>query len=172
MGALAAALSLNAWTVAAAMAALLGGCASADLSKSGKIQDQVVEGLPVGTPQPSFVARAIWYPKADGAGTTDTSNVGGITGVVALAGDSLWFLEWNQVLRGYDTLRSLEIIPAIRVSVVHSGLIDMLVVESKDMSFDSFELMRQGQFAPDPQTTRELCDLIRDYRAKHPPPDE
>ena len=156
---------------AATTALLVAGCASSDLSQDAKLQGQIAEGLPVGTPSPEMMVRAIWYPKAEGAGSTELSPVRPIVGVLALAGDHLYFLEWNDTLLAYDTRIDIDVGSTIKVAAVQSGLSPMLVVESKNLSFDSFELMKAGQFAPDWDTTSELCKKLQDIRSRTPPVD-
>ena len=154
-----------------AAAALLGaGCASANLSDNAKIASEVMVGLPVGTPAPSLVARAIWFPKANGHNSVDASPLGHMSGVLALAGDKLWFLVWNDALQAYDTQQSISLIRAANVSVVHYGSSVMLVVESWNMSFDSFELMDASRLASDEKTTEAFYRAIQAFRAKNPPP--
>ncbi|HVW20218.1 MAG TPA: hypothetical protein VHC86_03305 [Opitutaceae bacterium] len=151
--------------VGAGLALLIGGCVSSDLSQDARLGAQVAEGLPVGTPAPSLVVRAFWFPKANGAGSTGPS----LKGVLALAGDKLYFLAWNDQLNTYDTQQSVSFLTAIRVEVVRRGLAPMLVVESKNMSFDSFELMQGGSVVPDAATTEELCGRLQALRAQQAP---
>lgn len=155
-----------------ACAALFGaGCASANLSDDAKIAGEVQVGLPVGTPAPAMVARAIWFPGANGHNSVDASPLGHMSGVLALAGDKLWFLAWNDALQAYDARQSISLPRAAGVSVVRYGSSAMLVVESWNLSFDAFELMDKSRLASDPQTTRAFYEKIREIRAKTPPPD-
>jgi hypothetical protein len=154
-----------------ASALLTAGCASSDLSANAKVGNEVAEALPTGTPAPDLVARAIWYPKAEGPGAADSTPIGHAVGVLALAGDHLWFLVWNDALGGYDTIQSLPVLTARRISFARFGSEVMLVVESRNLSFDSFELMKGGQFVSDPETTRELYERLAGLRARNPQPD-
>ena len=156
---------------AAGAAALGAGCASSNLTDNATVTSQVAEGLPVGTPAPSMIARAIWFPKASGAATANDSPLEHATGVLALAGDKLWFLEWNEMLRAYDVRQSIAFLQANRISVAHFGSSAMLVIESGNLSFDAFELMRGGSLVSDPETTEAFCAKLQDLRAKNPPPD-
>jgi hypothetical protein len=47
----------------------------------------------------------------------------------------------------------------------------MLVIQSGNLSFDSFELMNGGQFGSDPRATQELCDRLNALRARNPQAD-
>lgn len=151
--------------------ALGAGCASSDLSKSTEINDQVVEALPVGTPAPADIERALWFPNANGMVGPDATPLGRASGVLVLAGDQLFFMAWNDSLKAYDVLHTIAVPPAIKFEVARMGMSTMLVVESKSMQFDSFELMRGGQFAADPEKTEALCAKLKEVKAKNPLPD-
>ena len=156
------------WHGSGALAALLimAGCATSDLSKNTKITDSVVECLPPGTPAPTVVARAVWYPKASGFGTTDASPLGHATGVLALAGDKLWFMAWDNSQLHYDMLHSVSFLRADQIRIDHLGPSAMLVVQSGDLSYDAFELMEGGAFSSDPKATEDLFQKLQDLRAK------
>jgi hypothetical protein len=155
-----------------AAALLCAGCATSDLSKNSKITDSVVECLPPDTPAPIVVARAVWYPKARGFGTTDASPLGHATGVLVLAGDKLWFMAWDNSELHYDMLHSVPILRAAKIRVDHLGPSAMLVVEAADLSYDAFELMEAGAFSSDPKATEALYQKLQGLRAqdaaKHP----
>jgi len=151
---------------------LLGsGCASSDLSNSTEITSEVAECLPVDTPPPTAVARAIWFPNASGFGSTDASPLGHATGVLALAGDKLWFMVWNNPEHHFDMLHSVAVLQAAKISVARLGPSTMLVVQSRNLSFDSFELMKKGQFSSDAEATQALCDQLLVLRSKNPQSD-
>jgi hypothetical protein len=152
-------------------ALLMAGCGTSELSNNAEVNGRVAEALPVDTPAPVFVAQAIWFPHSQGFGSTDASPLGHASGVVALAGDKLWFMAWNNPEHHYDVLQSLGLPRAIAVRVDHFGPSAMLVVESWDRSFDAFELMRKGRFSSDPEATQALYAMIRALRAKNPSPD-
>jgi hypothetical protein len=159
--------------IGAAIAALLGtGCASSDLSNDAKITGDVVECLPPDTPAPSTVARAIWFPDARGFGSTDASPLGHVTGVLALAGDKLWFMSWNDEEHHFDMHHVIAFLPAARISVDRLGTSAMLVIQSGNLSFDSFVLMRGGQFSSDPESTQALYEKLQALRAKNPQLDQ
>ena len=155
-----------------AVAALLtAGCASSDLSNDAEINREVVECLPTDAPAPSMIARAIWFPNARGFGSTDASPLGHVSGVLVLADDKLWFMSWNDAERHFDVLRVIAFLRATTVAVARSGPAAMLVIQSGNLSFDSFELMKGGQFSSDPAVTQALCDKLQALRAKAPPVD-
>jgi hypothetical protein len=152
------------------MAALLAaGCMSADLSKDGKIPGEVAECLPPGTPAPEVVARAVWFPNASGFGSADESIH--VTGVLALAGGRLWFMTWNEPEHHFDMRHVVAYLPAMKVDVARLGSTSMLVVQSRNGSFDSFELMNGGQLGSDAALTQGLCDRLRELRARNPQAD-
>ena len=154
-----------------ALAALLAaGCASSDLSTNPKTTDRVVECLPPGTPAPVVIARAIWYPKANGFGNTDASPLGHATGVLALAGDRIWFMAWNNSEDHFDMVHSVPFLRAAGIRVDHFGPSVMLVVQSGDFSFDSFELIKAGAFSSDTAATEDLDRKLEALRAKSPAP--
>jgi hypothetical protein len=155
----------------AAAALFVAGCASSDLSQETNTTSEVVECLPTDAPSPSLVARAIWYPKASGFGSTDATPLGHVTGVLALAGDKLYFMWWNAPERHYDVYTTVDLMKAARISVARLGPSAMLVIESRNLSFDSFELMKGGHFLPDPQGTQDLFDKLQVLRAKNPQQD-
>jgi hypothetical protein len=156
----------------ASLCALAGaGCVSADLSKDAKVTGEVVECLPPGTPVPSEVASAIWFPNASGFGSADNTGMGHVSGVVVLAGDKLWFMSWSDEERQYRMEHVVAVLMAVKVEVDHAGTASMLVIESSNRSFDSYELMTGGQVASDSKATQDLCDKIQALRAKHPEPD-
>ena len=157
---------------AAALAGLLGaGCVSADLSRDSKVTAGVIECLPPGTKAPLAIERAVWFPNASGFESADNTGRGYQTGVVALAGNRLWFMVWDETLRQFDMRHVVEVLPAIKVEVVHAGTAEMLVVQSRNRSFDGYELMNGGELGSDSGATRALCDRIRALRLKYPDPD-
>jgi len=146
------------------------GCVSADLSKNAGITAGVVECLPPRTPAPSAVLRAIWFPNASGFGSTDASPLGHVPGVLALAGDKLWFMGWNDREQHFDMLHVIAFLSAAKISVARLGPSAMLVVQSRNDSFDSFELMTGGELSSDPQATQALCNRLQILRSKNPQP--
>jgi hypothetical protein len=157
---------------AIACALLLGsGCVSADLSGDAKVAGEVAECLPPGTPAPSVVARAVWFPNADGFRTADETGMGRMVGVLALAGNRLWFMAWDDTVHQYSMRHVVEVLPAARVEVAHLGTASMLVVESHNRSFDSYELMYGQELGSDTRSTQDLCDRIQALRLRHPDPD-
>jgi hypothetical protein len=155
-----------------ALAAFAGaGCVSADLSNDAKTTSEVVECLPPGTPAPSMVVSAIWFPKASGFGSADDTGMGHISGVLALAGDRLWFMSWNDPEHHFDMQHVIAFLPAMRIDVARAGTAAMLVIQSSNRSFDSFELMNGGQIGSDPTVTQDLYERLRVLRAKNPQPD-
>lgn len=156
--------------VVGAVSALLGaGCSSSDLSKDAEITNEVVECLPADTPGPALVARAIWYPNSRGFGSTDASPLGHASGVLALADDRLWFMEWNDSLHHLDVIHVIAIASANKISVAQFGNSAMLVVESGNESFDAFELMNGGDWSSDPKATAALCAKLQAIRARDLP---
>lgn len=152
------------------LAALLaGGCASSDLSKDARIEDEVAICLPPGTPPPAQVARAMWYPNSSGIGSTDASIVRA-SGVLVLAGKKLWFMSWNDHEHHFDMLHDVDLVMARRVSVDRMGPSAVLVVESGNDLSDSFQLMDKGELASDAKATQELCERIQALRARNPQP--
>jgi hypothetical protein len=147
------------------------GCVSADLSKDAKVNDEVVECLPPGTPAPEAIESAIWFPNANGFASADETGMGRITGVLALAGDKLWFMSWNDSEHHFDMQHVISFLPAMKVEVQRAGLASMLVVQSSNRAFDSFELMNGGRLGSDPGATQKLCDRLQAIRAKNPQPD-
>jgi hypothetical protein len=147
------------------------GCISADLSKDAKANSQVTECLPPGTPAPVMIASAIWFPHASGFASADETGMGHLQGILALAGDKLWFMTWNDTIHAYDMQHVVDFVPALKVDVEHALTATMLVIQSGNRSFDGFELMNGGRLGSDPAATQDLYGKIRDIRAKHPPAD-
>jgi hypothetical protein len=157
---------------AATLAALLGaGCVSADLTSDAKVTGEVIECLPPGTPAPSMVLSAIWFQNASGFESAGDTGMGHVSGVLALAGDRLWFMSWNEPEHHFDMQHVVAFLPAMRVEVARAGTAAMLVIQSSNRSFDSFELMSGGQMGSDPTATEALCEKLRVLRAKNPQPD-
>jgi hypothetical protein len=156
---------------AAASALLASGCVSSNLTHNSTVTSEVAEALPVGTPAPTLVVRAIWFPGATGADSADASVLGHSVGVLALAGNKLWFLAWNDYLQAYDVLHTVSFLSANRIRIAHFGLKDLLVIQSWNLSSDSFELMKGGSLVSDPETTRQLDQKLEALRAAHPQTD-
>lgn len=157
------------WLSLTTIAAILtAGCAS-DLSNDADVRKEVVIAMPTDAPAPTQVVRAVWFPNANGFRSTDQSLVH-VTGVLALAGDKLWFMAWNDHEHLYDMLHVMDFIQADKVGVDHFGTAAMLVIQSGNDSFDSFQLMGKGQFASDPKETEQLFQTIQALRAKNPAP--
>jgi hypothetical protein len=151
----------------AAAAFFAAGCASSDLSANAGIAEEVAECLPPGTPAPTATVRAIWFPYLDGFASSDTSTVHSV-GVLVLAGNKLWFMAWNDPEHHFDMLHVVDFLPAEKVSVARMGTASMLVIQSGNDLFDSFELMNAGQFGSDPKVTQDLCASLQALRAKLP----
>jgi hypothetical protein len=163
-------INSNVGLIAGVVTALLcAGCASSDLSQNADATGDVVACLPTDAPAPAVVARAIWYQNARGFGSTDESALGHVTGVIALAGESLYFMEWNDPERHYDMLKVIDVPSITTMRVDRFGGAAMLVVESGHLTFDSFELMNKGQFGSDPQATQALYDKLTALQAKKRP---
>ena len=156
--------------VATATLALLG-CVSADVTKSADTRREVAECLPDGTPAASVVMRAIWFPNTGGFSTLDASPIGHMSGVLALAGDKLWFMTWNDPEHHYDMRRSVSFLAPAGIKIDRLGTSSLLVVQSASMVYDSFELMNGGDFGTDPKATQELYDRLEALRAKAPAAD-
>ena len=62
----------------------------------------------------------------------------------------------------------VDFMTAANISVARLGPSAMLVVQSRNLSSDSFELMKGGQVLWDPQATQDLFDKLQALRAKHP----
>jgi hypothetical protein len=152
-------------------ALLVAGCVSADLSNDAKTTGDVIECLPPGTPAPSAVARAVWFPNASGFGSSDETGMGHFTGVLALAGDRLWFMTWDDTLHQFNMHHVVEVLQAARVEVDHAGTAAMLVIQSRNRSFDSYELMNGGELGSDSKATQDLCDRIQALRQRNPQAD-
>jgi len=160
---------IGCWRLLGAVAlGLAAGCAS-DLSNDADVNKEVVIAMPTDAPAPTEVVRAVWFPYANGFKATDQSLVH-VTGVLALAGDKLWFMAWNDHEHHYDMLHVIDFIQADKVGVDHFGTAAMLVVQSGNDSFDSFQFMGKGQFASDPRETEQLYQAIQALRAKSPAP--
>jgi hypothetical protein len=159
------------WRLGAAALLLCAGCASADLSKDADIRRQVVECLPTDAPVPDAVVRAIWFPNSRGFESSDASPMGHVSGVLALAGDRLWFMTWNEPERHFDMVHVVAVLQAEQVRVDRLGTSAVLVVQSRNLSFDSFEPMKESQIASDPQATEDLLERIQALRARNPQPD-
>jgi hypothetical protein len=166
---------ISGWGASAliSMALLLGaGCVSADLSGDSKVAGEVAECLPPRTPAPSVVARAIWFPNADGFDTADETGMGHMAGVLAFAGGRLWFMAWDDTVHQYGMRHVVEVLPAAKVEVVRLGSASMLVVESRNKSFDSYELMYGQELGSDTRATQDLCDRIQALRKGNPQADQ
>jgi hypothetical protein len=92
-------------------------------------------------------------------------------GVLAIAGDKLYFMWWNAPEHHFDVYHVVDFLTAANIGVDRLGPSAMLVVESRDLSFDSFELMKGGELLSDPQATQDMCDRLQALRAKHPQQD-
>ena len=148
-------------------ALLAAGCASSDLTGDADVRREVVICLPPDTPAPVQVVRAVWFPNWSGLGSTDSSPVH-MTGVLALAGYRIWFMSWNDSEHHYDMQHSVDCLQAQKVAVDSVGPSSMLVIQSGNDLYDSFELMNRGQFASDAASTREFCARIEALRARGP----
>ncbi len=162
----------NALLGIASCALLLGaGCVGADLSGSAKVAGEVAECLPPGTPAPSVISRAVWFPNADGFGTADETGMGHMVGVLAFAGGRLWFMAWDDTVHQYSMRHVVEVLPAAKVEVARLGSASMLVVESRNKSFDSYELMYGQELGSDSKATQDLCGRIQALRLRSPQTD-
>ena len=97
--------------------------------------------------------------------------MGHVSGVLALAGDKLWFMSWNDPEHHFDMQHVVSVLPAIKVEVGRAGDAAMLVIESSNRSFDSYELMNGGQLGSDPAATQGLYEKIRVLRTRNPQAD-
>jgi hypothetical protein len=157
--------------VAALASLLLVGCVSADLTKDARIGSEVAECLPPGTAAPTMVVSAIWFRNANGYGSVDETGMGHMSGVLALAGNKLWFMSWNDPEHHFDMQCVIEFLPAMKVEVAREGTAAMLVIQSSNRAFNSFELMNGGQIGSDPAVTQSLYERLQTLRAKNPQQD-
>jgi hypothetical protein len=156
----------------AAAAVLAGaGCASSDLSGDAGIGSEVAECLPTDAPVPSMVVRAVWFPNASGFGSTDAMAMGHVTGVLALAGGNLFFMAWNGPEHHFDMVHVAAVLTAAKVGVARLGSSAMLVVQSRNLSYDSFELVNEAGLGSDSKATQELYEKLVDLRSKNPEAD-
>lgn len=157
------------WLLSAPLAGalILWGCASSDLSGDAGISEEVAICLPPGTGELAQVSRAMWFPNAGGVGSTDSSIVHA-SGVLALAGTTLWFMAWNDNEHHFDMLHSVDLIQAEKVSVDRMGTASVLVVRSGNDLLDTFQLMGKGALASDPKATEALLEKIDALRARKP----
>ena len=158
------------FTVGCAGALLAGGCASSDLSRDTDLTREVVISLPPETPAPTDIVKAVWFPNANGFKSTDTNQVH-VSGVLVLAGERLWFMAWNDHEHAFDMLHDIAFLRADKVGVDHFGTSAMLVIQSGNDSFDSFQLMGKGSFNSDPGLTQALGDKLAALRARNPQTD-
>jgi hypothetical protein len=156
----------SALTLAGALAG--SGCVSADLTKGADVRREVAECLPEGTQAPSLVLRAIWFPSTNGFRSPDAAPFGRVSGVLALAGDMLWFMNWNETEHHYDMTHSVSFMPPATLRIDRFGTASMLVIQSGNMAYDSFELMNGGDLGSDPKATQELYDNLQARRARAP----
>jgi len=141
-----------------------GGCATSDVSQDKELYDRVIECLPPGTPPPAIVSRAIWYPGAHGY-TPDPSGIRGHgTGVLAFSGGMLWFMQWNEAERHFDMSQSASVVDAANVYLDRMGTSVVLVIQSRKLNYDSFELMGRGEIRSDPERTHVLFEQIQRMR--------
>jgi hypothetical protein len=153
---------------AAAVLVLGAGCVSSDLSKDAEVRRQVVECLPTDTAAPETVASAMWFPGSRGFGSSDASPIGHMSGVLALAGDRLWFMSWNEPEHHYDMARMIVVAQAQKLLIDRLGPSVMLVVQSRNLSYDAFELMKAGGLGSDPAGTQELLERLEAIRRRAP----
>ncbi len=157
---------LSVFALAGALAG--SGCISADLTKGADVRREVAECLPEGTQAPSLVLRAIWFPSTNGFKSPDGAPLGRVSGVLALAGDSLWFMIWNEGEHHYDMTHTVSFLPPATLRIDRFGTASMLVIQSGNLSYDSFELMNGGDLGSDPKATQELYDTLQARRARAP----
>jgi hypothetical protein len=80
-------------------------------------------------------------------------------------------MSWSDQEHQFQMEHVVAVLMASKVEVDHAGTASMLVIESSNRSFDSFELMTGGQLGSDSRATQDLCDRIQALRAKHPEPE-
>jgi len=153
------------------VAGLLSGCLHADISKSKSATDQVQDCLPPGTPTPSHIVRAIWFPGANGMASADDNGMGHLSGVIALCGPKLYFMTYDDAEKHYDMQHVIDVSTAhdVRVNRVAGSL--LLVVQSRNLAFDGFTLMGAANLGTDSDMTQQLCTELQAIRAKNPDKD-
>ena len=155
--------------LAGVAALLLGpGCVSADLSKNDAVTKEVVECLPTDAPAPAVIESAVWFPNASGFASAGSSAMGHVSGVLALAGDRLWFMSWNEPEHHYDMDHVVSVVTAASVSIDRVGPSALLVVQSRNLSYDSYELMSGGGLGSDPKATDALYQQLQELRRMNP----
>ncbi|HEY1849163.1 MAG TPA: hypothetical protein VGG37_08145 [Opitutaceae bacterium] len=154
----------------AAAAIFLAGCGTSDLSSKADVTSGVAECLPPGTPSPAATVRAMWFPDAQGVASTEDSPARA-SGVLVLAGDTLWFMAWNAPEHHYDMLHDIAFLRAQRVAVDTLGTATVLVIQSSNDTYDAFELLKGGSLTSDGDAARALYARIQALRAGNPQKD-
>lgn len=157
--------------VALGLAALLSGCLHADISRNKEQASDVADCLPPGTPAPSHIIRAIWFPAANGLSAANDNGMGHLSGVVALSGTKLYFMTYDDTEKHYDMQHVIDIWTAhdIRVNSMAGSL--LLVIQSRSRAFDAFQMMGAANMGTDTDMTQELCTDLQAIRAKNPDKD-
>lgn len=158
--------------VAGAMALLpLPGCVSADLSRNDEVNREVAECLPTDVPAATVVESAVWFPNSSGFASAGSSAMGHVSGVLALAGDRLWFMTRNEPEHHFDMAHVVPVVTAAGVRVDRLGTAALLVIQSRNLSYDSYELMSGGGLGSDPKETEALYEKLLALRLKNPQAD-
>ena len=154
-----------------AATAALSGCLHADITKNASKAGEVADCLPPGTPAPSHIVRAIWFPGANGLESPDNNGTGHLSGVVALAGTKLYFMTYDDAEKHYDMQRVIDVLTAHDVRVNKQGGDLLLVVQSRNQGFDAFTLMGAANMGSDSTMTQQLATELEAIKDKNPDKD-
>ena len=153
------------------VAATLSGCLHADITKNSQKAGEVADCLPPGTPAPTHIVRAIWFPGANGMESPDSNGTFHMSGVIALAGTKLYFMSYDDAERHYDMQHVIDVLSAHDVRVNKQGGDLLLVIQSRNLGFDAFTLMGAANMGSDSDMTQQLATELQAIKDKNPDKD-
>jgi hypothetical protein len=150
---------------------VLSGCLHADITKNASTAGEVADCLPPGSPAPTNIFRAIWFPGASGFGSTDNNGMGHLSGVVVLSGSKLYFMTYDDAEKHYDMQHVIDVYTAHDVRVTKMAGSLLLVIQSHNLGYDAFSLMGAANMGSDSDMTQQLCTELEAIKDKNPDKD-
>lgn len=114
-------------------------CVSSAPRSAAALHDAVGRGVPAEASPLAIVAAGNWFPNTQGYGALKSITPSSQVGVIAISKTRICFLQWSAPQGRFNVIKVLSYIDARQVFLEKLGRGRMLVVQSQDYTFDSFE---------------------------------
>jgi hypothetical protein len=104
-----------------------------------------------------------WFPNVRGFNDVRSNPFAPVNrqaGVVVLTSDALYFEQWDAREKAYEVVKRIPVSVIRRVSVDAEGASRRVVIQNKDLGYDSFGLTQAGGLVTDKSETESLVERL------------